>query len=97
MFVHLALLADVADVFNKCLKENKYPSEHYKYCITFDYELLDDNYDDDNKEVETVLQVRFLSAAIPDRYPILRLHLMGLTYVCLNDIFSKCDAGKIPV
>ena len=49
--MHLAFLSDVAEVvFNKCLMENDYPPEHYKYCITFDYELLDDMFSkwDDN-------------------------------------------------
>ncbi|XP_033635280.1 transient receptor potential cation channel subfamily A member 1 homolog isoform X2 [Asterias rubens] len=49
-------MPDVAEVvFNKCLMENDYPPEHYKYCITFDYELLDDMFSkwDDNSSDNT--------------------------------------------
>ncbi|XP_022100689.1 transient receptor potential cation channel subfamily A member 1 homolog [Acanthaster planci] len=44
-------MPDVAiAVFNRCVSENDYPPEHKRYCITFDYELLDDMFSkwDDN-------------------------------------------------
>ncbi|XP_071818880.1 transient receptor potential cation channel subfamily A member 1 homolog isoform X3 [Apostichopus japonicus] len=51
-------MPDVAEVvLNRCLTENDQPREHKNYCITFDYELLDDmfcQWDDDSNDTASI-------------------------------------------